>query len=80
VSETERCWLKVLSTLNETQGRPVVAEKTLELGRGGMSHMAELTGMSWETQACWRDIGRPDGYQRAQTESVQQRKRFGWKA
>jgi transposase len=39
----------VLGTLNEAQARLYVAEKALELGRGGISRMAELTGMSRPT-------------------------------
>jgi transposase len=48
-SEAERRWLRVLSTLNEAQARLYVAEKALELGRGGISRLAELTGMSRPT-------------------------------
>lgn len=36
----------MLGTLNEYQGRLFVAEKALELGRGGISRLSELTGMS----------------------------------
>ena len=46
VSEAERRWLRVLGTLNEAQARLLVAEKALELGRGGISRLSELTGMS----------------------------------
>lgn len=45
-SPGERRWLRVLGTLNEYQGRLFVAEKALELGRGGISRLSELTGMS----------------------------------
>lgn len=38
--------MKVLGTLNEYQARLVVAEKALELGRGGITHLSRLTGMS----------------------------------
>ena len=48
-SDAERHWLRVLSTLNEAQARLYVAEKALELGRGGISRLAELTGMSRPT-------------------------------
>jgi len=48
-SDAERRWLRVLGTLNEAQARLYVAEKALELGRGGISRMAELTGMSRPT-------------------------------
>ena len=45
----ERRWLRVLSTLNEFQARLFVADKALDQGRGGISRMAELTGMSRTT-------------------------------
>jgi Rhodopirellula transposase DDE domain len=45
-SPTERCWLRVMSTLNEYQARLFVAEKALETGRGGASRLSKLTGMS----------------------------------
>jgi hypothetical protein len=48
-SDTERRWLRVLSTLNEAQPRLFVAERALELGRGGISRLCELTGMSRPT-------------------------------
>ena len=35
VSEAERGWLRVLSTLNELQARLFVAQRALEVGRGG---------------------------------------------
>jgi hypothetical protein len=38
--------MRVLGTLNEYQARMFVAEKALELGRGGISRLARLTGMS----------------------------------
>jgi hypothetical protein len=47
----ERRWLKVLATLNEFQARLFVAEKALEFGRGGISHVVHLTGMSRPTIA-----------------------------
>ncbi len=47
--ETERAWLKVLGTMNEAQARLCVAQKALELGRGGISHLSALTGMSRPT-------------------------------
>jgi hypothetical protein len=46
VSEGEKRWLRVLSTLNELQARLFVAQRALELGRGGISQVARLTGMS----------------------------------
>jgi hypothetical protein len=39
----------VLGTLNEAQARLFVAERALELGRGGISRLCELTGMSRPT-------------------------------
>ncbi|HEX8814380.1 MAG TPA: ISAzo13 family transposase [Terriglobales bacterium] len=46
VSEAERRWLRVLSTLNELQARLFVAQRALELGRGGISQVSRLSGMS----------------------------------
>ncbi|GAC1477269.1 MAG: ISAzo13 family transposase [Steroidobacteraceae bacterium] len=48
-SAAEKGWLRVLGTLNEAQARLYVAQKALELGRGGISRVAELTGMSRPT-------------------------------
>ena len=48
-SPNERRWLRVLSTLNEFQARLFVADKALDQGRGGISRMCELTGMSRTT-------------------------------
>jgi hypothetical protein len=42
----ERVWMRVLGTLNEYQARLFVAEKALQLGRGGISRLSRLTGMS----------------------------------
>jgi len=42
----ERRWVKVLSTLNEAQARWFVADKALDLGRGGVSRLCRVTGMS----------------------------------
>ncbi len=44
-----KAWLKVLSTLNERQARLFVAERALTLGRGGISQMSRLTGISRPT-------------------------------
>jgi transposase len=41
--------MRVLSTLNEFQARLFVADKALDLGRGGISRMSGLTGMSRTT-------------------------------
>jgi hypothetical protein len=38
--------MRVLGTLNEYQSRLFAAEKALQLGRGGISHLSQLTGMS----------------------------------
>jgi hypothetical protein len=48
-SEVERRWLRVLGTLNESQARLFVAEKALEIGRGGISRLSSLTRMSRPT-------------------------------
>ena len=42
-TSSERTWKKVLGTLNEYQARLFVAEKALELGCGGIAHLARLT-------------------------------------
>ena len=48
-SGTERRWLKVFGTLNEFQARLFVADKALDLGRGGISRLSALTGLSRTT-------------------------------
>ena len=48
-TKTEKRWLNVLSTLNEFQARLFVADKALDLGRGGISWLSQLTGMSRTT-------------------------------
>jgi len=48
-SEGEKRWLKALGTLNEFQARLFVAQRALEVGRGGVSRLAKLTGMSRPT-------------------------------
>src|ERR1022692_4403055 len=45
----ESRWLKVLGTLNEYQARLFVADKALDQGRGGISGLSEVTGMSRTT-------------------------------
>jgi hypothetical protein len=45
-SPAEHRWLRVMTTLNEYQARLFVAQKALELGRGGTSRLSKLTGMS----------------------------------
>lgn len=42
----ERRWVKMLATLNEAQARWFVADKALDFGRGGISRLSEITGMS----------------------------------
>lgn len=42
----DKPWLRVLGTLNEYQARLFVAERALQMGRGGISHLCNLTGMS----------------------------------
>jgi len=49
VSEAEKRWLKVFHTLNELQARLFAADKALDLGRGGISRLAALTGLSRTT-------------------------------
>ena len=39
-------WVKLLATLNEAQARWFVADKALDLGRGGVSRLSLITGMS----------------------------------
>ena len=48
-SARESRWLRVLGTLNEYQARLFVADKALDQGRGGISRLSELTGMSRTT-------------------------------
>src|SRR5215471_2761941 len=48
-SPEESRWLRVLGTLNEFQARLFVADKAMDQGRGGISRMSELTGMSRTT-------------------------------
>jgi len=42
----DKGWLRVLGTLNEYQARLFVAERALQMGRGGISRLSTLTGMS----------------------------------
>src|SRR6266849_126371 len=48
-SPEESRWLKLLNTLNEFQARLFVADKALDQGRGGISRLSRLTGMSRTT-------------------------------
>ena len=45
-ASSEKTWMRVLGTLNEYQSRLFVAEKALQMGRGGISYLSRLTGMS----------------------------------
>lgn len=45
-NSADKQWLRVLGTLNEYQARLFVAERALEMGRGGISRLSMLTGMS----------------------------------
>ena len=45
----ESRWLRVLGTLHEYQARLFVADKAQDQGRGGISRLSELTGMSRTT-------------------------------
>jgi len=49
VSARERRWLKVFRTLNEFQARLFAADKALDWGRGGISRLSALTGLSRTT-------------------------------
>ena len=49
LSREEVRWLKVLSTLNEFQARLYVADRALDVGRGGVSRLSRLTGTSRTT-------------------------------
>jgi hypothetical protein len=49
VSAEERRWLKVFGTLNEFQARLFAADKALDIGRGGISRLSVLTGLSRTT-------------------------------
>src|SRR5438105_15452299 len=49
VSGAERRWLRVFRTLNEFQARLFAADKALDLGRGGISRLSGLTGLSRTT-------------------------------
>jgi hypothetical protein len=49
VSGKEKRWLKVFGTLNEFQARLFAADKALDLGRGGISRLSVLTGLSRTT-------------------------------
>src|ERR1035438_2397402 len=45
-ASSEKTWMRVLGTLNEYQSRLFGAQKALQLGRGGISYLSRLTGIS----------------------------------
>ena len=45
----EKRWLRVLSALNEYQARLYVADRALDQGRGGITRLWQLTGISRTT-------------------------------
>jgi len=45
-TSSEKTWLRVLGAMNEYQARLLVAERAAQLGRGGVSRLSRLTGMS----------------------------------
>jgi len=49
LTANERRWLKVLNTLNEYQARLYVADRAMDHGRGGITRLAKLTGLSRTT-------------------------------
>src|SRR5579864_5154177 len=49
IERAERRWLRVFNTLNEFQARLFAADKALDLGRGGISRLSVLTGLSRTT-------------------------------
>jgi hypothetical protein len=48
-SKKENYWVKVFDTLNESQKRWYAAQKAIEIGYGGITHVKELTSMSRTT-------------------------------
>jgi transposase len=50
-AEQHQRWLDILSLLNERQARLYVAEKAIDLGHGGITKMAQITGMTRQTIA-----------------------------
>jgi hypothetical protein len=49
IAEAERRRLRVLGTLNEYQARFFAAHRALEIGRGGISRLSQVTGMACPT-------------------------------
>jgi hypothetical protein len=49
VSRQEKRWLRVFGTLNEFQARLFAADKSLDIGRGGISRVSALTSLSRTT-------------------------------
>ena len=48
-ADTDAMWLDTLYQCNEVQRRRLAGVKALELGRGGLSRVCKLTGMSHHT-------------------------------
>ena len=48
-TQPESRWLTVLGTLNEYQARLYVADRAMDQGRGGITRLSRLTGMSRTT-------------------------------
>ena len=48
-TDLDSIWLSTLYQCNEVQRRRLAAVKVLELGRGGLSEVCRLTGMSHHT-------------------------------
>ena len=47
--DTDQLWLTTLSECNEVQRRRLAGLRAIELGRGGLMHICNLTGMSHHT-------------------------------
>ncbi|EQD77650.1 Transposase, Rhodopirellula-type, partial [mine drainage metagenome] len=45
-SNADTYWMRVFATLNEPQRRRLAAAQALSLGRGGLQHVCQLTGLS----------------------------------
>jgi len=48
-TQNEKNWLKIYSTLSESQKRWIAAQRSIELGFGGKTQTSKLTGMSRTT-------------------------------
>ena len=49
MDDNERCWIKLFNSLPENQRRWVAAQKAIEIGYGGITHVSELTSLSRTT-------------------------------